>query len=107
MISGGAFSWILEHLVQEARIETVMCDMDKLDRGKEVLIIDAFFAQFWFQMTKPLSTKTDEFSEKFQTPIDHSPPPPHFRKIMLQICFNFMLNMPCSKVQNLQHKFLD
>ena len=67
MISGGAFSWILEHLIQEARMETVMCDMDKLDRGKEVLIIDAFFAQFWFQMTKPLSTKTDEFSEKFRS----------------------------------------
>ena len=27
--------------------------------------------------------KTDEFSEKFQTAFD--PPPPHFRKIMLQI----------------------
>ena len=29
-------------------------------------------------------TKTDEFLEKFQTAFD-PPPPPHFRKIMLQI----------------------
>ena len=30
-------------------------------------------------------TKTDEFSEKFQTAFD--PPPPHFRKIMLRIFY--------------------
>ena len=29
-------------------------------------------------------TKTDEFSEKFQTAFDH-PSPPHFRKIILRI----------------------
>ena len=31
---------------------------------------------------KPVPTKTDEFSEKFQTAVV---PPPHFRKIMLRI----------------------
>ena len=31
----------------------------------------------------PTSSKTDEFSEKFQTAFD--PPPPHFRKVILQI----------------------
>ena len=46
-----------------------------------------------------------------------TPPPPHFRKIMLQIfwnipwkyplCIIFMPKKPCSKVQNLQQKFLD
>ena len=30
----------------------------------------------------PTSSKMDEFSEKFQTAFD--PPPPHFRKVMLQ-----------------------
>ena len=49
-------------------------------------------------------SKTDEFSEKFQTTFD---PPPHFRKIMLQLCSNFMLKKPCLKVQNLQREFLD
>ena len=50
------------------------------------------------------TTKTDEFSEKFQTVFA---PPPHFRKIMLQICINVMLKKPCFKVQNLQDIFLD
>ena len=30
-------------------METVMCDMDKLDRGKEVLIIDAFLPNSGFK----------------------------------------------------------
>ena len=32
---------------------------------------------------KPSNSKTDEFLEKFQTAF--APPPPHFRKVMLQI----------------------
>ena len=34
-------------------------------------------------------------------------PPTHFRKIMLQLFYDFMLNEPRLKVQNLQHTFLD
>ena len=37
-------------------------------------------------------SKTDDFSEKFQKAFD---PPPQFRKIILQIIFNFMLKKHC------------
>ena len=48
------------------------------------------------------ATKTDEFSIKFQTAFA---PPPHFRKIILQIFNNFLLKKHSSKAQKLQHKF--
>ena len=51
----------------------------------------------------PLS-KTDEFSEKFQTAFD---PPPHFRKIMLRICSEIHDRSTLYNGKNLQHKFLD
>ena len=35
------------------------------------------------------------------------PLPPHFRKIISHIDFNFVLKKPCLKVQNLQYSFLD
>ena len=50
----------------------------------------------------PVPSKTDEFSEKFQTAVD--PPPPHFWKIMLRIFFqNIMTEVPCmmAKIYNI------
>ena len=53
----------------------------------------------------PSGTNGVTKTEKFQTAFDS--PPPHFRKIMSQICIHFMLKKPCLKVQKLQHNFLD
>ena len=49
------------------------------------------------------NTKTDEFSEKFQTAFDPHPP---FLENLLQL-FSFMFKKPPLKVQNLQHDFFD
>ena len=49
-------------------------------------------------------TKTDEFSEKFQTT---PPPPPHFRKIMLRFFPGIHDRRTTYNGKNLQHKFLD
>ena len=50
-------------------------------------------------------TKTDEFSEKFQTAFYSSP---RFRKIMLQIFYQLHAQKALFKgCQNLKHKFLD
>ena len=52
---------------------------------------------FYVSLGKGPATKSDEFSEKFQTAFD--PPPPHFRKIILQIFSpNFMLESPNSAI---------
>ena len=48
-------------------------------------VSDVVESRVWFA-SKNL---TDEFSEKFQTVFD--PPPPHFRKIMLQIFYMDMV----------------
>ena len=50
-------------------------------------------------------TKTDEFSERSKQPL--TPPPSHFRKIILQFFPKKSCFKPCLKVQNLQYKFLD
>ena len=52
----------------------------------------------------PDTSKTDEFSEKFQTAFD---PPPHFRKVMLQIFSEIHDRSIVYNGKNLQHKFLD
>ena len=52
----------------------------------------------------PTPSKTDEFSEKFQTAFD---PPPHFRKVMLQIFSEIHDRSIVYNGKNLQHKFLD
>ena len=44
-------------------------------------------------------TKTEEFSEKFETAFD--PPPPHFRKIMLRI-----LRQNCDKIATKVRMFI-
>ena len=51
-------------------------------------------------------SKTDEFSEKFQMAFD-PPPPPHFRKVMLQIFSEIHDRSIVYNGKNLQHKFLD
>ena len=51
------------------------------------------------------ATKSDEFSEKFQTAF--GPQPPHFRKIVLQSFYGKRPKKPFIKAQNLQYKFLD
>ena len=50
-------------------------------------------------------SKTDEFSEKFQTAF--GPPPPHFRKVMLHIFSEIHDRSIVHNGKNLQHKFLD
>ena len=51
------------------------------------------------------TSKTDEFSEKFQTAFD--PPPPHFLKIILQFFSEIHDQSIVYNGKNLQHKFLD
>ena len=48
------------------------------------------------------ATKTDEFSEKFQTAFD---PIPHCQKIMVQFFSEIAEKIPYMMVQILQHKF--
>ena len=52
-----------------------------------------------------LTHPNDEFSEKFQTAFD--PPPPHFRKVVLQFFSEFHDRSIVYNGKNLQHKFLD
>ena len=49
-------------------------------------------------------SKTDEFSEKFQTAFDS---PPHFRKVMLQFFSEIHDRSIVYNGKNLQHKLLD
>ena len=49
------------------------------------------------------ATKSDEFSEKFETALD----PPHFRKMIKQFFSENVRKKTFIKVQNLQYKFLD
>ena len=47
-------------------------------------------------------SKTDELSKNFQTAFAS---PPSFRKVMLQIVFNFILKKPRLEAKNRQYKF--
>ena len=51
------------------------------------------------------TSKTDEFSEKFQTAFD--PPPPHFLKIILQFFSEIHDQSIAYNGKNLQYKFFD
>ena len=51
-------------------------------------------------------SKTDEFSEKFQTAFD-PPPPPHFRKVVLQFFSEIHDRSIVYIGENKQHKVLD
>ena len=59
-------------------------------------------AEHW--LGKPRTSKTDEFSEKFQTAFD---PPSHFRKITLQFFSEIHDRSIVYNGKNLQHKFSD
>ena len=73
----------------------------KINHTPEARRWSLFLSFGWFHTTvvgrlgMPTSSKTDEFSEKFQTAFPPPPPPlPHFWKGMLQfvaVCINFMV----------------
>ena len=59
------------------RLKAMWCRDQR--KGKERLKMDQAICQESYGLGTGQATKTDEFSEKFQTAID---PPPHFRKTM-------------------------
>ena len=76
-----AFSDIKVNLTRRCRSSLILLQKDQKLSGK-VNKMCTMFCLVSFQSRMPRITKSDEFSEKFQTAFD--PPPPHFQKVILR-----------------------